>query len=125
MPALRWFVLVVSVVAAAGCDPEPVGLRCDLGGSAPPGETVIASGSLDCTSRICLRPALSTTAGADTIGMCTDSCTSDEDCVGDPSTPCTGGFACAVPTAVGPFGCESMCVCRDDLVSDEVPAACE
>jgi hypothetical protein len=117
--------LCLLLLALTACDPEPVGLRCDLGQPAREGETVIASGSLDCTSRLCLRPAGSTTTGGDTIGMCTDACVSDDDCVGDPTTPCSGGFTCAVPTAVGPFGCQTMCVCRDDLISDTPPAACE
>jgi hypothetical protein len=70
---------------------------------------VISTGSLDCTSRLCLQ--LSGTDDA----LCTASCTEDADCVGDPSTPCASGFACTSVTAVGPFAGEPMCVCRDDL----------
>lgn len=115
----------LALATLAACDPEPVGLRCDLGEPARPGETVITSGSLDCTSRLCLRAADSTTAGGNTIGMCTETCERDDDCVGDPTTPCDSGFTCAAPVAVGPFGCEKMCVCADDLLNAEPLAACQ
>ena len=48
--------------------------------------------------------------------MCTQSCESDDDCAGgDPGTACETGFACARIQSLGPFCCEKLCVCRDDL----------
>ncbi len=104
------------LLVLAGCDPDPVGRRCDLGAPVEPAEVVLASGSLDCTSRLCLHAGEDDgVAAATSTGMCTAACATDDDCLADSTTPCEGGFACAPVTSVGPFGCEPVCVCRDDL----------
>jgi hypothetical protein len=103
------YLLVLLLVGA--CAPDPVGRRCDLGRDPASTETVISTGSLDCISRTCLHVA------GGQHDLCTAPCESDDDCVGDPSTPCSAGFACATVTAVGPFADEPMCVCRDDLAT--------
>jgi hypothetical protein len=96
----------LTILLLASCNPEPVGRRCDLGTEPAEYETVISSQSLDCTSRLCLQQA------GDANALCTAQCDSDDDCLGDPSTPCTTGFACEIVAEVGPYAGESMCVCR-------------
>lgn len=112
------------------CDEEPVGRLCDLG-SAPQGmEVVIASPSLDCVSRTCLRVPLTQELPAGSsfpsggTGLCTATCESDDDCVRDPDSPCLGGFECRVAVTVGPFCCQKLCACRD-YGSVPEPAACD
>jgi hypothetical protein len=116
----RQLVMLLSWAVLAGCIREPVGAVCDLGTTIPStSELVIASPSLDCITRTCLRvplqqelpPGSSFPSG--NSGLCTAECTSDDDCEGVPGSPCTGGFACSVPVTVGPFCCRKVCVCRD------------
>jgi hypothetical protein len=118
---------VACLVACAG---EPVGRLCDLGAIPADNEIVVASGSLDCVSRTCLRMPLTQAlpAGAEfptgATGLCTAECNSDDDCEGSPDSPCTGGFACAVAVDVGPFCCKKFCMCRDYGVPPQ-PLACD
>jgi hypothetical protein len=108
----------------AACNGQPVGRICDLGQSMPDqSETLVASPSLDCVSRECLRVPLGRALppggvypnqpGAD--GLCTASCVQDSDCEEVPESPCKLGFTCGVPPGltVGPFCCQKFCVCRD------------
>ena len=89
----------------------------------------------ECASHTCLLPAPYTDPGA-TGPLCTSSCSTNADCaggiVGDRSDPndhrCKGGFVCMVPTTVGDFCCQKMCVCRDYAVEPvggfQTPAVC-
>jgi hypothetical protein len=118
-------------VGAMGCEDNPVGRICDLGAAQPQtDEAVVASPSLDCVSRTCLRvplgkelpPGSSFPAG--TNGLCTATCNSDSDCDRVPESPCLTGFTCGVPPGitVGPFCCQKFCICKDYIV---VPASGE
>lgn len=132
---------IVALVSLAGvfllgCADNPVGRKCDLGVEDPnPNETVLASPSLDCQSRLCLkvpqtRAQLPEGSSYPTgkIGLCTASCESDDDCDRVPESPCKTGFTCAVATVVGPFCCEKMCICKDYIVIPDggvpLPEAC-
>lgn len=95
------------LLAVAGCTGTPVGRICDYGPPAGLDEIIIASPSLDCVSRTCLKLP----QAAD--GVCTAACERDDDCEAVPETPCTSGFACRVAVTVGPFSQQKMCVCRD------------
>jgi hypothetical protein len=118
-------VVLMSIAAlGAGCENNPVGRLCDLGAAVPQvTETVLASNSLDCVSRTCLRvpPA---------EAMCTAECSVDEDCDRVPESPCERGFTCGIAVTAGPFCCQKFCICKDFLVIPEsgqldVPAACD
>jgi hypothetical protein len=129
--------LLSIAVFGMGCTDNPVGRLCDLG-TAPPqvSEVVVASPSLDCVSRTCLRVPLSRplppgsafTTG--TNGLCTAECSSDEDCDRVPESPCITGFTCGIAVTVGPFCCRKFCICKDYIVVPEsgeldTPAACD
>lgn len=128
--------LAVSI-ASAGCTDNPVGRLCDLG-STPPlvSEVVVASQSLDCVSRTCLRvppnrelPPGSTPPPIES-GLCTAACETDEDCDRVPESPCVTGFTCGIVNRVGPFCCRKLCVCKDYVVVPasgelETPKACD
>ena len=128
-------VFVALVVLFVACDSEPVGRVCDLGGPVPAtGEVVVASPALDCVTRTCLRvPPSSESTGAEPLGasqgLCTAACESDDECEGVPESPCRTGFTCGVPPGitVGPFCCQKMCVCRDNIAGGELlePKACD
>jgi hypothetical protein len=126
----------LSAVLAA-CGGEPVGRICDLGTALPQaGEVVVASPSLDCVSRTCLRVPLGrelpegSKYPAGTNGLCTAECGGDSDCERVPESPCITGFTCGVAVTVGPFCCRKFCICKDYVVlPDEgdlpTPKACE
>lgn len=127
--------LLVLVVAA--CGGEPVGRLCDLGTQPPqPSEVVVASSSLDCVTRTCLRYPLNrdlppgATYPSGNNGLCTAECSSDDDCERVPESPCVTGFTCGIAVSVGPFCCRKFCICKDYVMvppSGElaVPAACD
>ena len=82
----RLSIVALGLVLAA-CTSNPVGRICDLGAEMPaPSEVVVASPSLDCISRTCLRVP----QGKDlpkgsmfpegNVGLCTAECESDSDC---------------------------------------------
>lgn len=134
---LAVLVFVGLTAAAAGCTGEPVGRICDLGTEAPAmTEVVVASPSLDCVSRTCLRvprgrelPPGSMFPGG-TNGLCTAECSSDDDCDRVPESPCVSGFTCGIAVTVGPFCCRKFCICKDYvLVPDSgklaTPLACD
>ena len=113
-----------------------MGRVCDLGASTPAAsEVVVASPSLDCVTRTCLRVPLGKElpAGSEypagNNGLCTSECETADDCERVPESPCTGGFACGVAVTVGPFCCKKFCVCKDYIVIPDdgvldVPKAC-
>jgi hypothetical protein len=128
-------VLALLLVACSG---EPVGRVCDLGTLKPAAtEVVVASPSLDCVSRTCLRypaqrelPPGATPPGPQE-GLCTAECTSDSDCDRVPESPCLTGFTCGIAVTVGPFCCRKFCICKDYVVIPEgakelePPKACD
>ena len=61
--AITVLLVSIALVLAGACGGEPVGRICDLGVEAPPaGQSVVASPSLDCTTRTCLKvPKTNTT----------------------------------------------------------------
>ena len=131
---------LVSIAATAtGCDDNPVGRICDLGTATPAtDESVVASPSLDCVSRTCLRVPLDrelppgSAFPPNNSGLCTAECTADSDCDRVPESPCTGGFTCGVPkgNTVGRSCCKNYCICKDYIVLPDdgklpVPEACD
>jgi hypothetical protein len=130
------YVLVVGLALAA-CTSNPVGRICDLGSETPaPSEVVVASPSLDCVSRTCLRVPLGrelppgSEFPAGNSGLCTAECSSDGDCDRVPESPCKTGFTCGVAVTVGPFCCKKFCICKDYIVVPDSgqlaePMACD
>ena len=95
---LRSSLLVLLALGVLGglsaCSENPVGRICDLGVEDPnPNESVIASPSLDCQSRTCLKVPLQRElpeGGAypdGNRGLCTADCEVDEDCDRVPESP--------------------------------------
>jgi len=131
-------VVVFGLALGAACTANPVGRICDLGTALPePSEVVVASPSLDCVSRTCLRvpesnpnpPAGSIYPGG-TNGLCTAVCSSADDCERVPESPCKSGFTCGVAVTVGPFCCKRFCICKDYIVLPDngvptEPMACD
>lgn len=127
------------LLAGVGCGGEPVGRICDLGLTPGASEAVVASPSLDCVSRTCLKVALEVAEKdlppnsrypTGNLGLCTDRCEQDSDCERVPESPCQTGFTCAIPVEVGPFCCEKFCICKDYLVIPDggvrpTPMACD
>src|SRR5687767_8888155 len=125
------------LVVLGACEENPVGRICDLGEAIPGSEeSVVASPSLDCQTRTCLKVPLTRSPLPENsrypegnLGLCTGECSSDEECDRVPESPCQTGFTCAVPTVVGPFCCKKLCVCRDYIVIPDggldEPAACD
>jgi hypothetical protein len=134
IPVLLFAVLALAFSGA--CGGEPVGRICDLGVEAPGAmQAVVASPSLDCTTRTCLKvPKTNTNPPAGSRypegnkGLCTAECGSDDDCERVPESPCISGFTCGIPVTVGPFCCRKFCICKDYVVVPEdglpEPAAC-
>jgi hypothetical protein len=120
-----------------GCGGDPVGRVCDLGNQTPePSEVVVASPSLDCVTRTCLRVPLSrelppgSSYPSGNNGLCTAECESADDCERVPESPCKTGFTCGVAVTVGPFCCRNFCICKDYVVVPEngtlpTPKACD
>ena len=122
--------------ADAGHDAAPIGRLCDLGTATSPDETVVASPSLDCATRVCVQVPLGRELPAGSSyppsgnGLCSAQCETEADCERVPDSPCTTGFACGVVITVGPFCCQTFCVCKDYVVVPDggqlpVPAACD
>jgi hypothetical protein len=129
--------LLGTLSLGAGCTDNPVGRICDLGVEAPaPSERVVASPSLDCVSRTCLRVPLGRDLPTGSRfpegnkGLCTAECQADADCDRVPESPCVTGFTCGVAVTVGPFCCKKFCICKDYVVVPETgnlptPLACD
>jgi hypothetical protein len=117
-------VALMSIAAlSTGCADNPVGRLCDLGAATPQAnEVVVASPSLDCVSRTCLRvpptrvPPPGSIPPTGNSGLCTAECSSDDDCDRVPESPCVTGFTCGVAVTVGPFCCRKFCICKDYVV---------
>ena len=120
-----------------GCTAQPVGRICDIGTATPQAsEVVVASPSLDCVSRTCLRVPLTrelppgSAYPTGTNGLCTAECTADADCDRVPESPCITGFTCGIAVTVGPFCCRKFCICKDYIVVPDkgeldTPLACD
>jgi hypothetical protein len=134
----RRHVFIACLVALVACTGNPVGRLCDLGVNMPdPGEVVVASPSLDCVTRECLKVPLSNPTPpkgsmypSGTNGLCTSQCASNDDCDRVPESPCVGGFTCGVAVTVGPFCCKKLCICKDYVQIPEtgvlpIPMACD
>ncbi len=136
----RRHVVLLGLLAGAllaSCTDNPVGRICDLGTQMPEAtEVVVASPSLDCVSRTCLRkpperelPPGSSFPGGNN-GLCTAECAADDDCDRVPESPCVLGFTCGVAVTVGPFCCRKFCICKDYVVIPDsgqlaTPKACD
>jgi hypothetical protein len=130
-------VLGLVVLSATACTSNPVGRICDLGTATPaPSEVVVASPSLDCVSRTCLRVPLGrelpmgSSFPEGNNGLCTAECEADSDCDRVPESPCKTGFTCGVAVTVGPFCCRKFCICKDYIVIPDsghlaTPMACD
>jgi hypothetical protein len=125
--------LLVFMVA---CTANPVGRICDIGTATPQAsEVVVASPSLDCVSRTCLRVPLSKELPPGSMfptgnnGLCTAECAADDECDRVPESPCITGFTCGIAVTVGPFCCRKFCICKDYIVVPDsgtldTPMAC-
>jgi len=134
--------IVVLAALASGCTNSPVGRKCDLGEAPPANAVAVASQSLDCVSRTCLRvgggagypptrelPPGSTPLAAN-VGLCTAECASSDECERVPESPCVLGFTCAIATTAGPYCCRKFCICKDYVAVPEsgelvAPAECD
>lgn len=126
-----------AALAVGGCSGDPVGRICDLGTATPqPSEVVVASPSLDCVTRTCLRVPLTNELPpgsmypGGTSGLCTAECEADSDCDRVPESPCITGFTCGIAVTVGPFCCKKFCICKDYVVVPDsgeldTPMACD
>ncbi len=103
------FILFIAVLT--GCEPEDVGIPCDVGKINTDIPIQLSEQALQCRSRLCIR-IKATSARS----LCTKICQDDDDCpqAGDIST-CNEGFACRYGTSVGGLGCCKMCVCKKFL----------
>jgi hypothetical protein len=117
--------VLAATVSLGACGGEPVGRICDLGLTPGATESDVASPSLDCVSRTCLKIALEKAESdlppgsrypTGNLGLCTDRCSEDSDCERVPESPCQSGFTCAIAVEVGPFCCEKFCICKDYIV---------
>lgn len=127
----------LGLLAQAACGGDPVGRICDLGSQPPTAsEVVVASPSLDCVTRTCLRVPLGRELPPGSAypdgnnGLCTSECSSSDDCERVPESPCISGFTCGIAVTVGPFCCKKFCVCKDYVVLPDngqlgVPKACD
>jgi len=113
---------------ASGCTDSPVGRKCDLGEQTPGANAVVvASQSLDCVTRTCLKyppsrpegPPPGSTPLAANIGLCTAECNSSDECDRVPESPCILGFTCGIATTAGPYCCRKFCICKDYVVVPE------
>ena len=117
----RQLVLVLGLATLAACQGTPVGRICDLGSNVPSStESLIASPSLDCVTRECLKvpdtnpaPPPGAMYPQGTNGLCTAACQVADDCSKVPESPCVSGFTCGIATTQGPFCCENVCICKD------------
>jgi len=133
----RRHVVLVGLLSIAACTTNPVGRICDLGTATPQvSEVVVASPSLDCVTRTCLRVPLSrelppgSQFPAGNNGLCTAECVADDDCDRVPESPCITGFTCGIAVTAGPFCCRKFCICKDYMVIPEsghlaTPKACD
>ena len=111
---------VLTLLAAlAGCNDNPVGRKCFVGGDGGPNQSIVASPALECPSRTCLHTPRERELpeGSEYADLCTARCSSDDDCDKVPESPCVTGFTCAVATtgsagsSCSPRGCTGGIPC--------------
>jgi hypothetical protein len=128
-----WFTCTGGVWNAthiASCD---LGTPCDVGAAGSPAAATYNSSAPECSTGLCLKPAVQTSGGAvDTGAFCTAQCSTDQDCAGvtrNPSNPnnrtCTSGYTCGIPFVKGAHCCWSLCVCKDFTGGTAIPIACQ
>jgi len=116
--------------------PGGVGATCDPLAIVGPGQSIYNAESLECPSRICLKPAVQPGASAttETSAFCSATCAQDSDCAGqirDSSNPldtrCQTGFACGIAFVKGKLCCQGLCLCKDFIGSAGLPTpiACQ
>ena len=139
---LMW--AVVPFMMTLACADKHIGRPCVIGLPADPNMANIASvnpQALECPSRICLLPSQDITldTGKTPTGpLCTDYCSSDDDCSDaetrgsdKTSTRCIGGFVCRTPIGNiegNPVSCKRLCLCQDFLKPkepDTTPVGCK
>ena len=129
------FVLLVSACSAdslwsAEASVAPLGGACEvLPYSHPLGPLAIQSPAFACESRMCLANDLGAPNPTPVDGVCTDACETNADCASmGTAGGCAGGYTCQIATTVGPFCCQPVCVCRDDVIEGPeslIPYACD
>lgn len=78
--------------------------------------TLVASPALECPTRTCLHIQDAP------VDRCTARCEQPGDCIASPDSTCAGGFDCVAPVSIGPFACQRMCVCVDDISGSGFPS---
>lgn len=113
------------------CSENPVGRKCYVGPDVTGTQVTLNSQAPECQSRLCLDVPLGAELPEDGehTPICTGTCDVDDDCERVADSPCKTGFTCGVPTVVGDFCCQKMCMCKDYMVVPDgglpLPAACE
>ena len=127
--------------APAATDSSPsangVGASCDVGVKTNDSMAAFNSAAPECSSSLCLKPAVATTVAAgtvDTTAFCTAECSTDDDCSSgltrNPSNPnstsCKSGYTCGIPFVKGFLCCKKLCICKDFTGGAiSTPIACE
>ncbi len=103
------FVLLLATLP--GCEPEDVGIPCNVGKINENIPIQLNEQALQCRSRLCIY--IKSTSSQ---SLCTRICKEDKDCPGvDEISTCPQGFACRFGTSVGGLSCCKMCVCKKFL----------
>jgi hypothetical protein len=128
-------VVVASVFVLTACEDKAIGRLCDVQADAGVTQAVFNGQSLECPTRICLKPSrdMAVAKSVDTAPYCTAECSKDSDCDGETrggdgaDRRCKGGFVCGVAFEVGPLCCKKICLCKDFIPSTGVPspASCD
>jgi hypothetical protein len=136
------FVLAtVAIFGNTGCEDKAIGRPCDVLTAALPEQGVYNPQALDCPTRICVKPAVSTDGHSPTVdplttAYCSASCSQDSDCDGQTrdkgavngsDTRCVNGYTCAIPFDKGSLCCQKLCLCKDFVslaTGAVVPDAC-
>jgi hypothetical protein len=123
---------LVAMLFMSACEDKHIGRPCDIGVDTTmldPKLVTVNPQALECPSRVCIWPAQDKTT--DTQGLCTDGCSSDDDCSdgekrGKPAASddkrCVLGFACRtiLPKLDGTsLSCKPICVCKDFLLTND------
>ena|SRR5688572_23959667 len=115
--ALVWLIGCGSDGGDGAPDAAVAGRLCSTGFDAGT-PTVIASPALECASGLCLH------VEGSAMDMCTARCEGAADCVEGASSACTAGMMCVIPMDVGPFACQQMCVCADQVPAGGFVVTC-
>ena len=134
---------VLAGLTVAGCAEKHIGRKCVISvnsdaGPPDPNFVSVNSLALECPSRVCVLPAQQKNPNG-TGALCTDGCSSDDDCSdGEKRTGtaaedprCSTSFVCRViiPDLKDvPLSCKKICVCKDFLdpnVSNTPPDSCK